>query len=62
MLHNLTVQDESANIKDHELRLHEINTLEWDDLLVPDDSNRRITTQEGKQLETLVVLNTHCKH
>ncbi|XP_027164944.1 calmodulin-binding transcription activator 5 [Coffea eugenioides] len=38
----------SVNIKDHELRLHEINTLEWDELLVQDDPNKLIGPQEGK--------------
>ncbi|KAL3508152.1 hypothetical protein ACH5RR_033534 [Cinchona calisaya] len=40
--------DSSVNIKDHEKRLYEINTLEWDDLLVQDDSNKLIAPQEGK--------------
>lgn len=37
----------SSNVKDYELRLHEINTLDWDELLVSDDSNRQGTAQEG---------------
>ncbi|KAI3459232.1 hypothetical protein Pfo_015895 [Paulownia fortunei] len=36
----------SMTIKNHEQRLHEINTLEWDELLVPDDSNKLIAPQE----------------
>lgn len=38
----------SVNIKDHELKLHEINTLEWDELLVQDDPNKLIGPQQGK--------------
>ncbi|KAL6526483.1 hypothetical protein OROGR_015573 [Orobanche gracilis] len=33
-------------IKNHEQRLHEINTLEWDELLVPDNSNMLVAPQE----------------
>ncbi|KAK6146220.1 hypothetical protein DH2020_020089 [Rehmannia glutinosa] len=36
----------SMTIKSHEQRLHEINTLDWDELLVPDDPNK-LTPQEG---------------
>lgn len=38
---------ETVMIKDQELRLHELNTLEWDELLVPDDSNTP-TTHHGE--------------
>ncbi|KAL3505654.1 hypothetical protein ACH5RR_031036 [Cinchona calisaya] len=40
--------NQSTNIKDHELRLHEINTLEWDELLMQGDSNKLIAPQEGR--------------
>ncbi|KAM0013407.1 putative transcription factor CG1-CAMTA family [Helianthus debilis subsp. tardiflorus] len=30
----------NATIINHEMRLHEINTLEWDELVVPDGSNK----------------------
>lgn len=33
--------------KNHEQRLLEINTLEWDELLAPDNPNKLIATQEG---------------
>ncbi|GFP85269.1 calmodulin-binding transcription activator 5 [Phtheirospermum japonicum] len=36
----------SATVENHEQRLHEINTLEWDELLVPDNPNKLITLQE----------------
>nr|AXC59789.1 CAMTA transcription factor [Fraxinus velutina] len=36
------------NIKNHEQTLHEINTLEWDELLVLDDTKKLNTPQEGK--------------
>ncbi|KAL4579273.1 hypothetical protein LXL04_015411 [Taraxacum kok-saghyz] len=34
-------------IINHKMRLHEINTLEWEELVVPDDSNKSITPQGG---------------
>ncbi|KAK1435892.1 hypothetical protein QVD17_01664 [Tagetes erecta] len=34
-------------IINHEMRLHEINTLEWDELVVPDGSNKLNTPAEG---------------
>ncbi|PIN12857.1 putative protein, contains IPT/TIG domain [Handroanthus impetiginosus] len=38
---------EGMTIKNHEQRLHEINTLEWDELLAPDDSHKLNSPQEG---------------
>jgi hypothetical protein len=38
---NLTVQN-------HELILHEINTLEWDELILTNDSNNSTAPKEGK--------------
>ncbi|KAM7485002.1 hypothetical protein LguiA_001011 [Lonicera macranthoides] len=35
-------------IKTHEMRLHEINTLEWDELLVLDDPNKLIPPEGGR--------------
>ncbi|KAL2459310.1 Calmodulin-binding transcription activator 5 [Forsythia ovata] len=40
--------NDSTTIKNHEQRLHEINTLEWDELVVPVDTNKPLTPQEGK--------------
>ncbi|CAA3031818.1 calmodulin-binding transcription activator 5 isoform X4 [Olea europaea subsp. europaea] len=40
--------NDSTTMKNHEQRLHEINTLEWDELLVSVDPNKPITPQEGK--------------
>ncbi|KAI3821775.1 hypothetical protein L1987_09347 [Smallanthus sonchifolius] len=37
----------NETIINHEMRLHEINTLEWDELVVPDGSNKLITPEEG---------------
>lgn len=34
-------------IKDHAQKLHEINTLDWDELLVPIDPNKHNSPQEG---------------
>ncbi|KAL2464214.1 Calmodulin-binding transcription activator 5 [Forsythia ovata] len=39
---------ESLTIKNHEQTLYEINTLDWDELLVPDDPKKLNTHQEGK--------------
>lgn len=33
--------------KNHEQRLLEINTLEWDELLAPENPNKLNATQEG---------------
>ncbi|CAA2989147.1 calmodulin-binding transcription activator 5 isoform X1 [Olea europaea subsp. europaea] len=43
-----SVNNDSVTIKNHEQRLHEINTLEWDELLVPFDPNKSIIPEEGK--------------
>ncbi|WOH07344.1 hypothetical protein DCAR_0726774 [Daucus carota subsp. sativus] len=39
--------DPNESIQDHEYRIHEINTLEWDELVVPEDPNKSITTEAG---------------
>ncbi|KAK4478328.1 hypothetical protein RD792_017618 [Penstemon davidsonii] len=41
-------QQNSMTVESHEQRLHEINTLEWEELLVPNDSQQLVTPQEGK--------------
>ncbi|ESR32661.1 hypothetical protein CICLE_v10004273mg [Citrus x clementina] len=35
----LQAPNESLTVQNHEMRLHELNTLEWDDLVVTNDSN-----------------------
>ncbi|GER52141.1 calmodulin-binding transcription activator [Striga asiatica] len=40
-------RNDSMTIKNHEQRLHEINTLEWDELLVPDGPQKLNSLQEG---------------
>ncbi|XP_028772117.1 calmodulin-binding transcription activator 5 isoform X2 [Neltuma alba] len=42
--------NDNSTVKSHELRLHEINTLEWDDLVVTNDLNTSTTSTptEGK--------------
>ncbi|KAI3469309.1 hypothetical protein Pfo_025972 [Paulownia fortunei] len=45
---SLLEHNDSMTIKNHEQRLHEINTLEWDELLVPDDPHKLNSLQEGK--------------
>ncbi|XP_059646906.1 calmodulin-binding transcription activator 5-like isoform X6 [Cornus florida] len=42
-----TEPGDSITIKIHERRLHEINTLEWEDLLVPDDPSKLNTSEGG---------------
>lgn len=39
--------DPNENIQDHENRIHEINTLEWDELVVPEDPNKLIALEAG---------------
>ncbi|KAL2546281.1 Calmodulin-binding transcription activator 6 [Forsythia ovata] len=39
--------NDSTTIKNYEQRLHEINTLEWDELVVLVDTNKPLTPQEG---------------
>ncbi|KAK7363506.1 hypothetical protein VNO77_05650 [Canavalia gladiata] len=38
---------DSIKVKSHEMRLHEINTLEWDDLVVANDLNASTTLNGG---------------
>ncbi|XP_073136635.1 calmodulin-binding transcription activator 5-like [Henckelia pumila] len=45
---SLLERHDSLNVKNHEQRLHEINTLEWDELLVSDDSHKLFTRHDGK--------------
>ncbi|KAL3626631.1 hypothetical protein CASFOL_030180 [Castilleja foliolosa] len=40
-------RSDSLTIKNHEQTLHEINTLDWDELLVPDDPQNLNSSQEG---------------
>ncbi|KAL2515632.1 calmodulin-binding transcription activator 5-like [Forsythia ovata] len=40
--------NDSTTIKNHEQRLYEINTLEWDELVVPVDTNKPLTPQEAR--------------
>ncbi|KAH6832074.1 calmodulin-binding transcription activator [Perilla frutescens var. hirtella] len=40
-------RNDSMMAKDHQQRLLEINTLDWDELLVPIDPNKHISPQEG---------------
>lgn len=50
ILSGWTKTDTSDNVKDksHELRLHEINTLEWDDLVDANDHNASTMHNGGK--------------
>lgn len=34
-----TAIDDSLTYKSHEMRLHEINTLDWDELVIDDSNN-----------------------
>jgi len=40
--------NENITVKSHELRLHELNTLEWDDLVVANDLNTSAVPNGGK--------------
>ncbi|XP_042050744.1 calmodulin-binding transcription activator 6-like isoform X2 [Salvia splendens] len=40
-------RNDSVVIKTHEQKLHEINTLDWDELVVPIDPNKHNSPQEG---------------
>ncbi|XP_073129164.1 calmodulin-binding transcription activator 6-like isoform X2 [Henckelia pumila] len=44
----LEFRDCLTTIKNHEQRLHEINTLEWDELLLPDHSRNILAPHNGK--------------
>ncbi|CAH2078910.1 unnamed protein product [Thlaspi arvense] len=52
------VRSNSLGARNHEIRLHEINTLDWDELLIPADiSNQSLPTEEDvlyftEQLQT----------
>jgi len=37
----------------HEMRLHEINTLEWDELLVTHDPNKLNAAEAGNELNII---------
>ncbi|XP_074321956.1 calmodulin-binding transcription activator 6-like isoform X1 [Apium graveolens] len=39
--------DPNESIQDHEFRIHEINTLEWDELVVPENHNQLIAPDAG---------------
>ncbi|GFP99620.1 calmodulin-binding transcription activator 5 [Phtheirospermum japonicum] len=45
---SLLGRNDSMTIKNHEQRLHEINTLDWDELLVPDDPKNLNSSQKGE--------------
>ncbi|PIN05351.1 putative protein, contains IPT/TIG domain [Handroanthus impetiginosus] len=44
---SLLERQDSMTIKYHQQRLHEINTLDWDELVVPDDPNKMIALQQA---------------
>ncbi|MBA0739708.1 hypothetical protein Gogos_012947, partial [Gossypium gossypioides] len=49
----------SVDVRNHEMRLHEINTLEWDELLVTNDSNDSTISRRGNKLVS-ILNNTPC--
>ncbi|MBA0858028.1 hypothetical protein Goshw_020425, partial [Gossypium schwendimanii] len=49
----------SVDVRNHEMRLHEINTLEWDELLVTNDSNDSTISRRGNKLVS-ILSNTPC--
>ncbi|XP_073306913.1 calmodulin-binding transcription activator 5-like isoform X1 [Primulina huaijiensis] len=46
----LEFRDCLTTIENHEQKLHEINTLEWDELLLPDHSRNMLALHEGFEL------------
>lgn len=50
LLYDFSENNDSMTIINHQQRLHEINTLEWDELLVPDDPQKLNSPQEGRVL------------
>lgn len=48
-----TAPNESLTVQNHEMRLHELNTLEWDDLVVTNDSNDSTEPRGGKHWMTV---------
>lgn len=46
----ISTEPPNKTIEHHEIRLHEINTLEWDELVVPDDPNKLTVCEEGNVL------------
>ncbi|XP_044500808.1 calmodulin-binding transcription activator 5 isoform X2 [Mangifera indica] len=44
----LAEPNDNLTVQNHELRLHEINTLEWDELVVANDSNNSNVTSRDK--------------
>lgn len=49
-------------VQNHEQRLLEINTLEWDDLLAPGDSNMIISTQQGICMMLLLLVRVRVSY
>lgn len=39
---------DSITVRNYEMRIHELNTLEWDELLVSNDPNNSMAPKEGK--------------
>ncbi|XAR57019.1 hypothetical protein NMG60_11025017 [Bertholletia excelsa] len=53
------VRGDSMTLKNHEMRLHEINTLEWEELLVPDDPNNIVGPEKPSCFEQQNPLGTN---
>ncbi|KAK4586540.1 hypothetical protein RGQ29_023618 [Quercus rubra] len=45
--------ESAGTVQNHELRLHEINTLEWDDLLLTNDLNNSIIVPKGAKVSSI---------
>ncbi|PPD95579.1 hypothetical protein GOBAR_AA05912 [Gossypium barbadense] len=50
---------ESVNVRNHEMKLLEINTLEWDELLVANGANDSIASRGGIVLVSSISSNTY---
>lgn len=44
---------EKVTVQSHEMRLHEINTLEWEDLVVSNDPNNLIIPGKGTTMSLI---------
>nr|KJB29521.1 hypothetical protein B456_005G105300 [Gossypium raimondii] len=50
---------ESVNVRNHEMKLLEINTLEWDELLLGNGANDSIASRGGIVLVSSISSNTY---
>nr|KJB22942.1 hypothetical protein B456_004G075100 [Gossypium raimondii] len=59
VLQTIAEPGESVNVRNHEMKLLEINTLEWDELLVANGANDSIASRGGIVLVSSISSNTY---